>query len=318
MKAMVIRGFGGPEVFELKEMDRPRPGAGEVLVRVEASSVNPVDYKIRRAGSWAGIEPPAVIGYDVSGVVEETGPGVTDLRPGEEVYYTAEIFGAPGCYAEMHVASAAIVARKPGTLTHLEAACVPLAGATAWDALVTRAGLSLGETALIHGAAGGVGHFAVQIAKAAGAFVFATCGAHAAEFVRGLGADRVIDYRSEDFVEIVRRETGGEGVDFVLDSIGADNLARSLEVTRACGRLASIVHTDTGFSRAYDKNVTLHFMFLQRARYKLVHLRSLIERGALKPAVDSTFPLREVAEAHRRLEGGGVHGKVALQVEGGL
>src|SRR3990172_8386455 len=142
MRVAMIREFGGPEVFELRDVPTPEPGPGEVLVRVMASSVNPVDYKIRRAGEWAGVKPPAVIGYDVSGVVEAVGPGVRDFQPGDEVYYTPEIFGGgAGSYAEYHVAREAIVARKPDSLTHLEAAVVPLAGCTAWDALVNRGGL---------------------------------------------------------------------------------------------------------------------------------------------------------------------------------
>jgi NADPH2:quinone reductase len=156
MKAMLITGFGGPEVFELREMPKPEPGPCQILVKVHATSVNPVDYKIRQAGAWAGIKPPAIIGYDVSGVVEDLGDGVEDFQVGDEVYYTPEIFEGQGGYAEYHVAHQAIVARKPSNLSHVEAASIPLAGGTAWDALITRANLHVGETVLIHGA-GGVG-----------------------------------------------------------------------------------------------------------------------------------------------------------------
>lgn len=315
MKAVVIRAFGGTDVFESRALPRPEPGPGEVLVRVVATSVNPVDYKIRRNGAWAGVKPPAVIGYDVSGVVEAVGPGVGDFRPGDEVYYTPEIFGGkPGSYAQYHVASAAIVARKPRNLTHEEAAAVPLAGGTAWDALVARAALRPGETVLIHGGAGGVGHFAVQIARAAGARVLATCSQANVEFVRRMGADVAIDYTREDFVEVVARETEGRGVDVVFDTVGGELLSRSIEVTRPGGRMVSIVSASGNLNAAHRKNLTLHFLFLLRARDKLDALRALIERGLVRPAVDQVLPLEQVARAHERLETGHGRGKIVLRV----
>ena len=315
MKAMVIRAFGGTDVFEERDLPKPEPGPGEVLVRVVATAVNPVDYKIRRNGSWAGVNPPAIIGYDVSGVVEAVGPGVTDFRPGDEVYYTPEIFGGkPGSYAQYHVANAAIVAHKPRNLSHVEAAAVPLAGGTAWDAIVTRAGVRPGETVLIHGGAGGVGHFAVQIAKAAGARVLTTCSRRNVQFVRELGADVAIDYEHEDFVEVVNRETGGQGVDVVFDTVGGELLARSIEVTRPGGRLVSIVSAGGNLNAAHRKNLTLHFLFLLRARDKLDSLRALIERGLVRPVVDQVLPLEQVAKAHERLETGHGRGKIVLQV----
>lgn len=317
MKAMILTGFGGPEVFRQEEVPRPEPRAHEVLVKVHATSVNPVDYKIRRAGSWAGVKPPAVIGYDVSGVVEAVGQAVRDFRVGDEVYYTPEIFSGQGSYAEYQAAHEAIVARKPAGLSHLEAAGVPLAGGTAWDALVERAQLRVGETVLVHAAAGGVGSLAIQIAKAAGAFVFATCGGYNLDLVRGLGADRVIDYRSEDFVEVIRGETGSRGVDAVFDTVGGETLSRSVEATRPRGRVVSIVSPPGDLSAAYRKNLTVHFEFLLRARDKLDALRALIERGRLRPVVDSVVPLSEVARAHEKLEKGGVRGKIVLRVAEG-
>ncbi|MCG0240068.1 MAG: zinc-dependent alcohol dehydrogenase family protein [Firmicutes bacterium] len=315
MRAMVIRAFGGPEVFEARQVPVPQPGPNEVLVRVHATSVNPVDYKIRRGGAWAGVQPPAIIGYDVSGVVVAVGPGVRDFRPGDEVYYTPEIFGgAPGSYAEYHVARESIVARKPRNLSHLEAAAVPLAGGTAWDALITRAGLRVGERVLIHGAAGGVGSFAVQIARAAGAYVFATARGEAVEVVRSLGAHRVIDYQKEDFVRVIREETGGEGVDVALDTVGGEVLGRTLQVVRPHGRVVAIVNANADLSPAFVKNVTVHFMFLERARYKLDALRELIERGEIRPLIHGVMDLEQVADAHRQIEQGGMRGKIVLRV----
>jgi len=312
MKAMVITDFGGPEVFEAQEVPEPEPLPNEVLVRVHAVSVNPVDLGVRRAGSWAGISPPAILGYDVSGVIEALGDGVDDFAVGDEVFYTPEIFGSQGSYAEYHAVDEAIVAPKPERLSHVEAASLPLAGGTAWDAVVVAGALQVGETVLIHGV-GGVGSLAVQIAKASGARVLAVCSDVMVERAEALGADVAIDYTAQDVVEVVS-QVSDEGVDLVLDTVGGDTLARSIEVTRDFGTMVGIVSTDADMSAAYPKNITLQTFFLQRARYKLLALRTLVERGQLEPVIDSVLDLTEVAEAHRRLEAGGVKGKIVLQV----
>src|SRR5215213_2998602 len=217
---MVTPQFGGPDLFEERNVERPHPGPGEVQVRVVAAGTNPVDAKFRADGSSAGFETPIILGLDVSGVVEEVGPGVTDLAPGDEVYYTPEVFGprSNGSYAEYHVAKAEIVAKKPASLSHEEAAAVPLAGGTAYEAIVRRLAMQVGETVLIHGGAGGVGSFAVQIAKASGARVLATAGTENQDTLRELGVDVPIDYTSEDVFEVALDDTGGEGVDAVLDT----------------------------------------------------------------------------------------------------
>ena len=190
MRAMVTPQFGGPDLFEERDVERPYPGPGEVLVRVVAAGTNPVDAKFRAAGGSAGLEVPIILGADVSGVVEEAGPGVTEFTPGDHVYYTPEVFGprSNGSYAEYHVAAASIVAREPASLSHEEAAAVPLSGGTAYEALVRRLAVRVAETVLIHGGAGGVGSFAVQIAKAAGARVLATAGTDNQEILKELGA----------------------------------------------------------------------------------------------------------------------------------
>ena len=318
MKAMIIKGFGGPDVFEARELPKPDPGPGEVLVKVHAVSINPVDTKIRAAGAWAGIKPPAVIGYDLSGEIEAVGLGVQDFKPGDEVYYTPEIFGkgdqpAQGSYAEYHVANEAIVALKPDNLSHPEAASIPLAGGTAWDALVPRGMLQVGETILIHGA-GGVGSLAIQIARAAGARVFVTCSDYMVAEVKRLGADQAINYKSQDFVKIVQELTGSQGVDLVFDTVGGEAMSKSIAVTRPFGRMVGIVNSKGSLDAAFRKNISVHFSFLMRARYKLIALRQMIERGQLKPVIDSIMPLEKVAEAHRRLKAGGVRGKLVLKV----
>ena len=313
MKAMIIKAFGGSDVFEPQEMPKPQPGANQVLVKVHATSINPVDFKIRQAGSWAGVKPPAIIGYDVSGVIEAVGEEVKDFKVGDEVFYTPEIFGGPaGSYAEYHVANEAIVAHKPINLSHIEAASIPLAGGTAWDALITRANLQVGESVLIHGS-GGVGSLAVQIAKAAGARILVTCSSRMVDLVKELGADCAIDYKSQDFVEVVQ-QTQEMGVDVVFDTVGGSTLAQSIAVTKPHGRMVSIVNTTGDLFAAHPKNITLHFLFLERARYKLDSLRTLIERGKLKPVIDSVMPLSDVAQAHDRIEQGGLQGKIVLEV----
>jgi len=315
MKAMVITAFGGPEVFKEQDMPKPKPGPNEVLVKIHATSVNPVDFKIRRHGEWAGLKFPAILGYDVSGVVEEVGAGVRDFKVGDQVYYTSEILGVQGCYAEYHVANERIVARKPSNLTHVQAASIPLAGCTAWDSLLTRAQLKIGETVLIHAAAGGVGSLAVQIAKIAGAYVFATCAKYNMDLAKSLGADQVIDYRAEDFVEVINRETDGQGVDLVFDTVGGETLAKSIEATkRHTGRIATILGAREDLGPAFMRDITIHFVFMQRGRQKLDVMRDLIERGQLKPVIDSVMPLRDVAKAHQKLEKGGVRGKIVLEM----
>lgn len=315
MRAMVIPAFGGPEVFELREVPHPVPGPGQVLVRVVAAGTNPVDAKIRAAGEWARVVPPAILGYDVSGVIEEVGPGVRDFAPGDEVFYTPEIFGNQfGSYAELTVAAASIVAKKPSRLSHVEAAAVPLAGGTAWEALVRRLRLRVGETVLIHGGAGGVGSFAVQIAKAAGARVLATAGAENQDVLRALGADRPIDYTREDAADVAVSETHGAGVDAVFDTVGGELIAQSLRATRSGGRLATVLNPRGDLSALYTRNLTLHGVFLTREAARLQEMTPLLESGEVTPLVDGVLDLKDVAEAHRRLDTGHGRGKLILSV----
>ena len=226
MKALILKSFGGPESFELRDVPKPVPHTGQVLVRVHATSINPLDYQVRR-GDYADLVPlPAITGHDVSGVVEEVGPGVTSFAPGDEVWYTPQIFDGPGSYAEYHVAAEGIIGKKPPALSHLEAASLSLVGGTAREALVVRAALRVGESILVHGGAGGVGHVAIQLAKAIGAQVFTTVRDVNVEFARSLGADVIIDYEKEDYVHAILRETDGRGVDVVFDTIGGHTRSR--------------------------------------------------------------------------------------------
>jgi NADPH:quinone reductase len=315
MKAMVLPRFGGPDLFELREIDRPEPGPGEVLVRVMASGTNPVDAKLRANGSWAHLEPPVVLGYDAAGVVEKVGPGVTEFSGGEEVYYTPEIFGNPlGTYATYNVAPANLIARKPANLSFEESAAIPLAGGTAWEAIVRRLQVGLGETVLIQGGAGGVGSFAVQFAKAAGAKVFATASAEHQETLKQLGADVAIDYAHQDPIEIVMRETDQQGVDAVFDIQGPDLVSRSLPALRPFGRIACILPPQGDLSALYQDNIALYGVYLTRERERLEEMTPVFERGLARPLIDQVLPLEEVSEAHRRLDSGHGRGKVVLHV----
>ncbi|TVU89151.1 zinc-dependent alcohol dehydrogenase family protein [Vreelandella titanicae] len=322
MKAQILNSFGGPESFELSELPKPVPHAGQVLVRVHATSINPLDYQVRR-GDYPDLVPlPAITGHDVSGVVEAVGPGVTSFVPGDEVWYTPQIFDGPGSYAEYHVAAESIIGKKPPSLSHLEAASLTLVGGTVWEALVVRAALRVGESILVHGGAGGVGHVAIQVAKAMGARVFTTVREANFEFARNLGADVVIDYRKEDYVDAILRETGGHGVDVVFDTIGGDTLSRSPDALAQLGRVVSIVDIaqPQNLVEAWGKNASYHFVFTRQNRGKLDELSALIARGQLQPHVGAVYSLADIPDAHALLEtpNNGLRGKIAIAVEPSL
>jgi NADPH2:quinone reductase len=315
MRAMVLPRFGGSELFEMHELERPAPVYGEVLVRVIASALNPVDAKLRANGAWAKLDPPVILGYDVAGVVEEVGFGVSEFRAGDEVYYTPEIFGNPhGSYADYSVVSAAIVAHKPTALSFVEASAIPLAGGTAWEAVIRRLAIRPGETILIHGAAGGVGSFAVQFAKTAGARVLATASSDSHDLLRDLGADVTIDYRKNDAAEIALRETKGQGADAAFDMEGTNIVARCLTGIRTFGRVACILPPQGELSLLYQKNITLHGIFLTRERQRLEEMRPLFETKQVRPVIDTVLPLEEVGKAHDRLDSHHGRGKIVLRI----
>lgn len=319
MKAVILKSFGGPERFELCEVPKPVPQTGQVLVRVHATSINPLDYQVRR-GDYSDLVPlPTITGHDVSGVVEAVGPGVTSFAPGDEVWYTPQIFDGPGSYAEYHVAAEGIIGKKPPALSHLEAASLTLVGGTVWEALVVRAALRVGESILVHGGAGGVGHVAIQLAKAIGARVFTTVREANFEFARGLGADVVIDYRKEDYVDAVLRDTGGNGVDVVFDTIGGNTLSRSPDALAQLGRVVTIVDISQpqNVVQAWGKNASYHFVFTRQNRGKLDELSALISRGQLRPHVGAVYSLAEIGLAHALLQrpDNGLQGKIAIAVE---
>ncbi|MFE9424748.1 NADP-dependent oxidoreductase [Kitasatospora sp. NPDC006697] len=307
MRAVSQKSFGGPSVLELVEAERPVPRSGEVLVRVHASAINPVDAAVR-SGAFPLIgQPPFVLGWDVSGVVEEAGPGAR-YRVGEEVYGMPFFPRQAGGYAEYVAAPSRQFARKPANLDHVHAAALPLAALTAWQGLVDLAGIGEGDRVVVHRAAGGVGHLAVQIAKARGAHVTALASAAREEFVRGLGADEVIDSRAVDFTSVL------SGVDVVFDSNAEGE--RSLSVLREGGTLVSILqHGDRELIAKVEASGRRFAGVSVEPDYaSLEAIAALVDEGRIRPYVSEVLPLAEAAKAHELIESGRTQGKIVLTV----
>ncbi|SDL24219.1 NADP-dependent oxidoreductase [Tessaracoccus oleiagri] len=309
MRAMRVDRFGGPEVLEAVDIPRPSPGISQVLVRVRAAGVNPTDWKHRGGRRFLG-DPPYVVGWDVSGVVEEVGLGVTLSKPGDEVFGMLPYPGGAGAYAEYVVGPARAFAPKPTAVDHVQAAAIPLAALTAWQCLVDTAHVRAGDRVLVHAAAGGVGHLAVQIAKSRGAEVIGTASAPKHDFVRSLGADEVVDYTSVDFADVVR------DVDVVLDTIGEDYQLRSLRTLKRGGTMVSTVPraAEGLFERAAELGVRAELILVEADHAGMLAIADLVERGQLRATIAGTFPLDRAAEAHRLGETGRTAGKLVLTV----
>jgi len=306
MKAIRIHSYGGPEVLAQVEMQRPAPGANEVLIKVHAASVNPFDWKAR-AGYVKEFFPltfPATLGSDVSGTVEEVGPGAARFKRGDEVYASLGLEG--GGYAEYAVAKEAIVAEKPGTLDHVQAAAVPTGGITAWQALFEVAQLRAGQKVLIHGAAGGVGNFAVQFGKAKGAYVIGTASSKNQAFLGELGVDKAVDYNKTRFEDVVR------DVDVVLDTIGGDTQERSFKVLKKGGILVSIVQPPSQ-ELATKYGVRALFYGAHPSSSDLAEIARLIDSGKVKTVVETVLPLAEARRAHELSQSGHARGKIVLK-----
>ena len=313
MRAIWLPEYGPVENLIEKDLPKPEPGPNDVLTRVIAASVNPVDCQGRTGNFPDWFAAPCVLGLDASGVVEAVGAGVSRFKPGDAVFYMASV-GTQGTYAEYHVAHENLIAPKPARLSHAEAAALPLVGQTAWEALITKGALQVGETVLINAGAGGVGHIAVQIAKAVGAYVFATCGTRNADFLHKLGADRVIDYGSEDVAAVIAAET--DGVDLVYESMGGAAIERAFGMVRQNGRVVSIHVQDQpqNLLGGFLNNASLHMIALRPSGAKLTELAKLADRGLVRPEIHASFPLAEVPAAHELVEAGGFRGKVVIEV----
>ncbi|MFI1914416.1 NADP-dependent oxidoreductase [Nocardia sp. NPDC020380] len=307
MRAVIQQTFGGPEVLEVVEVEKPALLSGEVLVRVHASAINPVDLAVRSGAFPLLGQPPFGVGWDISGVVEATGPGAR-YEIGEEVYGMPFFPRAANAYAEYIAAPSRQLARKPKSIDHVEAAALPLAALTAWQGLVDKAGVGAGDRVLIHRAAGGVGHLAVQIAKARGAYVIALASAGKHDFVKSLGADEVIDYRTTDFTEVVK------DVDIVFDSV-ADG-ARSLSVLKPGGTLVTILEHVNPELEATVKASGRRFVGISvEPDYAgLEAIAELVDAGKLRPVIAATLPLEDAGKAHELVAAGDTVGKVVLTV----
>jgi NADPH:quinone reductase-like Zn-dependent oxidoreductase len=308
MRAIRIHRFGDPEVLELNDVPISQPGENELLVRIHGASVNPIDYKIRR-GAVPGITPdmlPLTLGRDLSGTIEAIGPGTNAFRQSDAVY--ALIGGLDrGSYADYVVLKPGEAAPKPVHLSHIRAAAVPLAALTAWQGLFDHGQLQAGQTVLIHGGSGGVGHFAIQFAKVRGATVLTTVSARHIDFVHELGADRAINYQSERFEEVAR------DVDLVLDLVAGETQERSWSVLKRGGMLVSALGVPPQ-EKANQAGVRGVGYRAQPNPAQLVEIGRLIDEGRVRPVVSDVYPLAEARLAQQRLETGHVRGKIVLGV----
>ena len=307
MKAIRLHARGSPEAFAYEEAPQPRPGEGEILVRVHAAGV--IHTELSWVPTWttqAG-EPrplPVIPGHEFSGEVVALGAGARDVSVGDLVYGLNDWY-RNGASAEYCVARVADIARKPAGVDHVHAAATPISALTAWQGLVERAGLAAGQRVLIHGAAGGVGTFAVQLAHWRGARVTGTASAANLDFVRSLGSDQVIDYRAERFEDLVR------DVDVIFDTVGGETLERSRDVLKPDGRLVTVAASG---ERTTDERVRAAYFIVEPNRAQLAEIAQLIDGGALRPVVGAVFPLAEARQAYQYKP---VRGKVVLRVVDG-
>jgi NADPH:quinone reductase-like Zn-dependent oxidoreductase len=307
MKAVRIHDYGSADMLIYEDVPRPTPQAGEVLVRVCATSINPVDWKIRegRIGNKSTQKLPVILGMDLAGVVETVGPGVTTLQPGQEIYGVADT-SRSGAYAEYAIASVDAIAPKPLSLSYTDAASVPVVAMTAWQALFEKCNLSAGQKVLIHAAAGGVGTFAIQLAKWKRAFTIGTTSAANMDFVSSLGADTVVDYKSTPFETVV------EDIDVVFDPLGGTTRSRSWSVLKAGGTLVTIVGPfppETPNQRVKAVGVGMH-----PSTSLLNEIAALLDTRQVRACVEQVFPLTEIRQAQALSQNGHARGKIAIEV----
>ena len=327
MQTYVIKAFGQPDVFHAIDRSDPKVLPGHVLIRVKATSINAVDYKIR-AGALLDISPvlPAVLHGDTAGVITAIGEGVTSFQVGDEVYACAGgVRGMPGALAELMLVDAALVAKKPKSLSMSGSAALPLVAITAWEGLIDRAKVHAGQTVLVYGGTGGVGHIGVQLAKWAGAKVFATVSSEEkGRIARELGADVVINYHNQSVEEYVQQYTDGQGFDIVFDTVGNDNLQNAFKASKLNGQVVSILAlSEQDLIPMHVKGLTLHVVFmllpmlsgLNRSRHGeiLKSLAELVDAKQIRPVIDCTFPVTEIAQAHAYAESGQAIGKVVVE-----
>lgn len=308
MKAVRIQEYGNSNVLAFEDAPKPGITAEDVLIRVVATSVNPVDWKIREGylQEMISYEMPLTLGWDVSGVIEAVGADVTRFNVGDAVYSRPDIT-RNGTYAEFVAVRESEVAHKPQTISHNEAASLPLAGITAWEALINSAEISAGQRVLIHAGSGGVGSLAIQLAKSRGAYVIATTSGKNKALVESLGADQVIDYQKQNFAETL------QDIDMVFDTLGGDVQDSSWGVLKSGGILVSIVNPPSE-DKAKELGVRSAFVFIQPNAYILEQYANLVDQGKIRPIVGAEFALKDIKKAHTLSESGRTVGKIVLSV----
>ena len=328
MEAYVIRQFGDPSVFEKADVPTPQLYPGQVLIEVKATSVNPLDCKIRQ-GKLDAIAPefPAILHGDVSGVIRDMGDKVAGFNIGDEVYACAGgVKGCGGALAKYILADADLIARKPRNLSHREAAALPLVSITAWTGLMDKAQVKPGQSVLVYGGTGGVGHIGIQLAKVAGATVYATCSSESkAAMIKDLGADYAINYRGLDANDIVNKYTDGQGFDVIFDTVGGDNLQNAFKAAALNGKVVCVsTRTTQDLSLMHSKGLSLHVVFMlipllhhmgrEHHGDILTQIAKLAEQSKLQVLLDdSHFRLADIAKAHARMEAGEHTGKIVLE-----
>ncbi len=311
MKAMAITGKGSIDVFQEIELPTLEPQEKELLVKVKATSINPYDIYLRKEANLKN-RYPFVLGGDVSGVVEKVGKKVRNFKEGDEVFYMLPTFY--GSYAEYHLTHENVPARKPSNISHAEAASFPLAALTAWQGLYNKLKMLPAEKLLILGA-GGVGLYALQLAKISGAFVIVSGGDGAQEISRQLGADLVLNYKKDPVINRVLEVTGHEGVDLIYDCIGGETLAQSVKAIKKGDYVNSRIVTITTGTLEINFGYEIHCLYVKDNQRDLSLIADLIQRGCLKPVIDSVFSFRDIPKAQEKLEKGGIKGKVVVTME---
>ena len=331
MRAILMTDVGPADVLQLTEVDEPQISTPtQIKVQLKAASVNPVDTKLRNRGLFYPDALPAILGCDGAGIVVEIGEKVTRFMPGDEVWFCHGGLGdAPGNYAEYTVLDEKEAEMKPRRMSFEQAAALPLVSITAWEALFDRACLKARQTVLIHAGAGGVGHVAIQLAKSAGARVCTTVSTdEKANFVRRLGADKIIRYQESDFVDEVKQWTNGEGVDVVLDTVGGEIFQRSLSAAKIYGHVNTLLDpgSDVDWKEARDRNLSISFTLMltpmlmglgeaRRRQGKILHRCAKLSTDfKLKAVVSDVMSLKEAATAHQMIENGHVQGKIVLSI----
>ena len=315
MKAAIIHEFGPPEVLQITDVEKPVVDDEQVLIKIKSVGINPVDTKVRAGTSSVSkrISLPAILGWDVSGVIEETGKNVSGFKTGDEVFGCIGFPGLGKGYAEYTVADPYILAKKPGNISFDEAAAIPIAGLTAYQAINEELKITSGQKVLIQAAAGGVGHLAVQFAKMNGAYVFGTASEKNKIFLESLGIDKVIDYKKEKFEDVVHE------LDAALDAMGGEVLYRSIECVKRGGRVVCLPSSTKNDPKAIDialeRNITLTWPMMRTDGKELQLIAHLLEEKKLKVKVDKIFTLDQIVWAHKAVESHGTSGKVVVRID---